>query len=336
VRWSASRRYSRVMDSVSAPRPAPAIVTAARVLRVDSVTAEVVTAMRRAGIRPLLLKGPSTAAWLYGDGAARPYGDTDLLVAPKAYRPAGDVLRGLGFRSRAYAWEPDSQAWLRRADASLVDLHCTLIGAFAPRDKVWKELAAHTDTLRVGGIDVEVPRIPARALHIALHAAQHGDDYQQPSEDLGRAIRLANEKTWREAADVARRIDAVPAFAAGLRLNPDGVRVAERLELPSGPPPAVLLRPKTRAPVAFALDVLTDEKQRRARARLLVRSIFPSPLYMRQWSAMHMTRWPAAFRRGSAGLMVAYLWRPVWVLLRLPKAIMTLRGARRAQARDRG
>ena len=66
-------------------------------LAVDAVTAEVVTALRDAGIRPLLLKGPSIAGWLYGDGAARPYGDSDLLVSPGSYRPAENALRALGF-----------------------------------------------------------------------------------------------------------------------------------------------------------------------------------------------------------------------------------------------
>jgi len=320
------------MESVGAPPANRAIVTAARVLRVDSVSAEVITAMRRVDIRPLLLKGPSTAAWLYGDAVARPYVDTDLLVAPAAYRRAGGVLRELGFRSRAYAWESDSQAWLRRSDASLVDLHCTLIGASAPSDKVWKELTAQTDELRVGGIDVEVLPVPARTLHIALHAAQHGAEHQKPSEDLARALRLADEGTWREAAELARKFDAVAAFAAGLGLNPDGVRLADCLELPAERPPAVTLRPKTEIPVAFALNVLTEEKEVPARARLLFRSIFPPPLYMRQWSASHMTRWPAVLRRGAVGLLMAYLWRPIWVLLQLPRAITAVRRARHRQS----
>lgn len=320
------------MEQDHHPPPSVAVRTAALVLRVDSVTAEVVTAMRNVGVRTLLLKGPSTAAWLYGDGAARPYVDTDLLVSPEDYRRAGGVLRKLGFRSGSYAWEPDSQAWLRPSDASLVDLHCTLIGASAPADKVWEELAAHTDTLRVGGINVEVPPVRARALHIALHAAQHGNHYRQPREDLARALRVADESTWREAADVARGIDALPAFVAGLRPNRDGVRLLEHLKLSAERTPAVALRPTSQAPIAFALNVLTDKKKpHRTRGRLLIRSLAPSPLYMRQWSAMHMTRWPLAVRRGAVGLWLAYLWRPIWILLRLPQAIAALHRARRGQ-----
>ena len=69
------------MQKGSVSSLSPGIRTTALALAIDAVTAQVVTALRANGIRPLLLKGPSIAGWLYGDGAARPYGDSDLLVA---------------------------------------------------------------------------------------------------------------------------------------------------------------------------------------------------------------------------------------------------------------
>ena len=129
----------------------------------------------RGRIPPPLLKGPSIAAWLYGDGAARRYADSDLLVAPGPIDAQGRFFGSSDFTLWGYSWHRDSQTWLRRSDSSNVDLHRSVIGAFAPPDTVWHELAAHTDTLRVGGIDVEVLCLPARAVHVALHAAQHGD-----------------------------------------------------------------------------------------------------------------------------------------------------------------
>jgi hypothetical protein len=321
-----------LMERSSDAKLPPAVHAAAFVLHVDSVTAEVVTAMRAAGIRTLVLKGPSIAAWLYGDGAARPYIDSDLLVASGSYRQAGDLLRGLGFRPLEYSWHRDSQSWRRHSDASSVDLHRSLVGALAPPDTVWRELAVRTDTLRVGGIEVEVLGIPARALHVALHAAQHGVDVPHPLEDLARALGLGDEHVWREAADLARRIEALPAFAAGLRLDAEGVRVANRLGLPAKRPPKVALSAGRKIPVAIALESLASERSVRARTRLVLGALVPSPLYMRHWSAMHMTRWPAALRRGRPGLGMAYLWRPIWILLRLPKAIAALRRARRGQA----
>jgi hypothetical protein len=314
----------------------PPMRTAALVLHVDSVTAEVVTAMRRAGIRPLLLKGPSIATWLYGDGPFRRYGDSDLLVAPGSYRRAGHVLRELGFRHREYVWLGYVETWWRGSGTGAVDLrptsvdlHCSLSGVRAPAQTAWEVFSADTETLQVGGIDVEILRVPARALHVALHAAQHGADGARPLEDLARALRLADEQVWGQAAGLARRLDAVAAFAAGLRLHPDGARLAERLRLPSERPPAVALRLGAQNPVAIALESLASERSLRARAHLLLRGLVPSRRYMRHWSATRMGGWPEALREGPLGLWLAYLWRPIWNLGRLPGAIGAVRGARR-------
>ena len=106
---------------IHAARPMPplssAVRTAALAVRVDRVTAEVVTAMREAGIRSLL-KGPSIATWLYGDGGARPYDDSDLLVAPGAYRHAapsfGTSIFALSEAARGSRGGPPSR---READS---------------------------------------------------------------------------------------------------------------------------------------------------------------------------------------------------------------------------
>ena len=322
------------------PQPPSAFRRAARVLQIDHVTAEIVTAMRAAGIRSLLLKGPSIASWLYRDGAHRAYDDSDILVAPGSYRLAGEVLRELGFRHHEYVWLHYVQTWRRGCELSgvqggwpsLVDLHRSLNGVRASADTVWDVLSADTDTLSVGGVEVEVLCVPARALHVALHAAQHGVDVRRPLEDLGRALRLADDHVWRDAADLARRLDALPAFAAGLRLDPEGARLAERLRLPAERTPPVALRVGTQDPVAIALESLASEEPLRTRALVLLRALAPSALYMRDWSATRMARWPAALREGTLGLWLAYLWRPIWNLGRLPKAIIALRRARRGQA----
>ena len=322
------------MQSRRGSRLPPASSTIALALAVDTVTAEVITALRDAGVRPLLLKGPSIAGWLYRDGVARPYGDSDLLVSPGSYRRAGAVLRELGFRSLGYLSQQhrDSDAWTR-SDHAYVDLHRSLVGADASPDTVWDEVSANTQLLRVGGIDVEVLAIPGRVLHVALHAAQHGVDDEQPLQDLRRAVLTVDDAVWREAAEMARRVDALPAFATGLRLEPVGTLLAEQLELPATRQSLVGLRAGPHVPVAVTLERLATETSLRARARLLFAALFPPPDYMRKWAAGRMGPSSGTGRRARFSLGLAYLWRPIWILLRLPRAMTTVHRVRRGRTK---
>ncbi len=291
-------------------------------LRVDSITAEVVTEMRIHGVRPLLLKGPSISSWLYRDGTPRPYGDSDLLVSPASYRKAGAVLRELGFRPLPDYWDRDSQTWSRDPGSTCVDLHRSLIGVRGPPETLWREFASNTVTLRVGNIDAEVLGPTARAVHIALHAAQHGVDAERPLQDLARALLVVDHSVWGAAAELAHRIDALPAFAAGLRLDPEGVRIGERLGLPG-----VTLLTEPRVPVSIALEELVNEGSWSTAFRRLFRACFPPAPYMRKWSATHMRAGPAALVNGTRGQWLAYLWRAIWILTRLPPAIRAIHRA---------
>ena len=80
-------------------RVTPTLEQAAAVtaMRVDAVSAEVGRALARAGVRPILLKGPTVAELLYRDGAPRRYGDSDLLVAVAQRIAAEAALEASGF-----------------------------------------------------------------------------------------------------------------------------------------------------------------------------------------------------------------------------------------------
>jgi hypothetical protein len=316
------------------------VLVAGLSLRVDAVTAEVVTAMRNAGVRPLLLKGPSTQAWLYRDHALRPYIDTDLLVAPDRYRSAGAVLRGLGFHPMSYSQQGhlDSQTWIRDRDSSYVDLHRSVMGVSAPPAEVWRELSANVDTLRVAGVEVETLAVQGRALHMALHAAQHSDarSNHRLRDDLARALRVTGDDVWRRAAELARALDASPAFAAGLRLDPAGVRLAQRLGLPASTPPLVTVKSGPEVAAAVAIEHLLSERSLRRRAWFLLRALAPSRQYMQSWIRKNTSWESSRVLNGRFGLLIAYLWRPVLIVVRLPKAVSTVLRAHRSQRRGSG
>ncbi len=208
-----------------------------------------VRAFGRAGVRSVLLKGPAVARWLYGPTESRRYTDIDLLVAEPDLPVACQALAGLGFARLA---EPDPLLAVNRhhrvlgraGDGLVVELHWTLMNVGVPATRVWDVLTEQTERIAVGGEEVEILSAPARTMHLALHAVQHGA-VGRPREDLERGITLLDLEMWEQARDLALRLEWTSPFVAGLRACPPGRELADRLGLPEAP---VYWRLRSRAP----------------------------------------------------------------------------------------
>jgi hypothetical protein len=157
----------------------------------------------------------------------------------------------------------------------------------------------------VRGIPVSVLVPPARAVVVVLHAAQHGARVQKPLDDLAQALAQLPVEVWEAASALARRLDATTAFAAGLRLLPEGSVQAATLGLPIQHSAETTLRADTARPMALGFDWLARTPGVRAKARLVRAKAVPDGAFMRAWS-------PLA-RRGRAGLAAAYFWRVLWL-----------------------
>ena len=313
------------MDSRQYASPSVDAMLTAWALCVDRLTAELAEAFAEDGVPCILLKGPVIARWLYDDGSVRPYNDCDLLVPPRQLAAAQTILRQRGFADTASPLAHprlDSHEWARAEHH--VDLHTTLIGIRAEAQTVWDELSSMTETEQVGGVTVQVLGLAARALHIALHAAQHGPEDEKPTEDLRRALLLVSEQTWRDAAELAVRLHAVAAFATGLRLLPAGAELATRLDLAKAVSAEAALRLEP-VPLALAFEHLAGVAGWRARLTIVLRELVPTPAFMCWWS-------PLA-RRGRLGLAAAYCWRPLYLLVHLGPGFLAWRRARRGVGR---
>ncbi len=291
-------------------------------LMVDAVTVEVVTALRGAGVRPLLMKGPLLAE-LY-DGAARPYADTDLLVAPDAIPAAQLALGALGFfqaeRDEDFPDPLAGHAW-RRPGGGVVDLHRTLPLVAARPAEVWDAVSQGARAISLGGEEVEAVGAETTALLAALHPLHHRMEELKPVRDLEAAVAGLPEEAWLAAARLAARLGADQALAAGLRLVPEGRPLADRLGLPTDLTPQLALLAGGENPVALGIERLAGARGLRARARVLGRALWPRPTAMRAWYALA--------RRGRSGLVAAYLLRPAWLVGQLPVALGVWREARR-------
>ena len=280
---------------------------AVRTLQVDRKTADVVRALEAAGVASILLKGPSVEHWL-GDNLARAYGDTDLLVPRKSFVEAERTLGRFGFTCLRDTNPFDAverglyhaRKW-KRPDGAVVDLHCTVPGVGVTPEKLWEILRDETATLRVGGAEVDVLGRVATAVQLALHAAVHGAKKAKPLGELQRALDRFDRSTWSAARALAERLNAIPAFATGLRLLPAGCRLADQLKLPRERSVEVALRATSPPRGALAFEQLARTRGVRPLAATVLRRLFPPPSFMRN-------RFPLA-SRGPVGLLAAYVAR---------------------------
>lgn len=298
-----------------------ALELTARSLRIDRVTGEVVGALRDAGIASLLIKGPVLARRLYDDGAARPYVDSDLMVDPRQFTAAEELLLGRGFERAGEdeqlrpEWVRHEQPLMRPSEGIWVELHWRLMHYGAAPRTVWEAFTRDSAQMRIGGVLVDVPADPQLALHATVHVAQHGP-LPFPAEDLSRALDRLPFEVWVAAAELARELDATSAMAAGLWLLEQGRPMAEALGL--GPDGVA----------AFALERVSRAESWREKVRLALGIAFPTPEHMRSFNK------PLA-RFGTAGLAAAYAWRPIELSAGIAPALMARRRARSSRADGR-
>jgi hypothetical protein len=316
-------------QSVAVPIPT-AMRAAVRSMSVDRAVVEVIPRLRDAGIPSILLKGPSHARWLYDDPDERTYADCDLLVPPGDAVGAESVLADAGFVRRGFESvvhdRPHYGFPLWRADNVSVDLHTTFLGINAPPDRVWDTLEARTQAMPLAGDQVPVLDPVARALVLVLHAAKDGGKREGRGNKAIRDLELAVDRIpiedWRRTSELATELDAMEAFAAGLRRIEPGERLADELELSDRMSPEVALRLQQPPPLAVGVDWMMHDATPTEGLRLAARKVWPPPAYMRAWSRLA--------GRGNLGLALAYVGRPFWVAWKLIPAIRAARKARKA------
>jgi hypothetical protein len=297
---------------------------AIQTLAIDAASAEVVAAFAASGLRSVLLKGPAMARWLYDDPTERAYGDIDLLVDPSTFDQAEAVLRDVGFSRQIYPVAPHHTQWSRQGTPRItVELHRSLLFVRCPEARVWSALSREPAELEVAGTTVQIPRLQARLLVVALHAAVHGVGFDHAIADLHRALQRATVAEWDGAAALASELDVIEPFAAALRFDPLGADVANSLLLP----PIrreFALQLLNAPPTGVGLERLFEANSTVDRLRLLARKFVPTREFMRNWQ-------PLA-RRGAFGLVATYLWRPFWLVWKAPSGF---RAWRRADALQR-
>lgn len=302
---------------------ASALHAAAEGLRLETLVAENAATLADVGVETIVLKGVSFARLLYPEGG-RVSGDVDLLVQHSDVARASTALEAHGFVLR-----PPAERLPMATDAAIgfarpgkggvecfIDLHWNMHGSLTTPEHTWRVLSANTRELDVAGRPVRVLSPAGCALHVALHAARSGLGGKR-REDLRRAVRRLPPRVWARAAVLARELELEDAFAAGVRLIPIGVELADRLELTTTRPDP------WRFPCAWPVHgservrVVLVRRSPREAARLVRTALFPgkdrvlrearSPRARRSVLAAYLDHWrrlardvPRAFRTGWA------------------------------------
>ena len=306
--------------------PNASIVMVARSLLLDRAAAAAVEHLHQGGVPSILLKGAAIATWLYDNGEVRPYVDIDLLVSPAQFDTAKDLLSQLGYRPRLIGADP-SELGPKELDLLgpanvCIDLHHGLLGASGPAQYCWEVLSDHTVELKLAnGPEVRVLDLHARAMHLALHAAQNGPIDIKAVADLERGLAKVSRTDWERAVVLAKQIGAAEAFAAGLRLVPAGQALADDLSLTRRLTVELALRTQSAPPEAMFFERLRESQGARRKAALLLRRLFPTPASLRDKSELA--------RRGTVGMFVARVVHPLGVAVRFgPASIAWLRAWR--------
>lgn len=287
----------------------------------DALALEASEALAAAGVDALLLKGASVAQMLYRPGEHPGYTDVDLLTARADRARAGEVLSALGYTNATEAYGAEDlpgilhghhwQGFLPGFGNVVIDLHWQLEGCEARPDVVWSALARHRMTIELAG-----GRIPALdrvglALHLALHAAQHGPDDLKALGDLDRSISRWPATIWKQATGLAGEVQAVDALAAGLRLLPAGAALADELGLPPAEAQLWAIAHRSEEPRgALHLAAFSQAKSARERLDIARRAVLPK----RAWIAREY----GGTATGSLRLLPAYgvhaLRSPAWAV----------------------
>jgi hypothetical protein len=309
------------------PSQDPQVVETALRLRFELATVQLFEAFEAAGLDARLLKGPALTQWLYSDSERRGYLDIDLLVPPSDRAGVEEILASRGYarnyddRTLPPWWREHASAWVR-SDGVTIDLHRTLGGIRASDETAWQILSRDPAPVAVGGREVPALGLTARALHVVLHAAHHGADWEGPTAELERALARSDEAFWHQVARLAEELDATDALAAGLALTDAGRRLAEDLGLARVQSVEAALYASSPPPTALGFEQLAQAGGVRARLAIMWHKAFPPAEFIRHWD-------PGA-ARSRAALVRGYVRRPFWLLRHAPEGMRAWRRARRS------
>jgi hypothetical protein len=205
------------------------------------------------GIRAIPFKGPTLAAYAYGNLGLRQYTDLDLLILPADLPRARDLLAAEGYHSGLHLTRGQQAAYLasigqipfvKDGGVCVTELHARI----APRDfhfplgleRVWPRLR----TVSINGRAVPCLAGEDLLLVLCAHGAKHCWSRLTWVCDLAEVLRVEPSMNWARIVEEARDLRCTRILQLGLVLAHD---------LLQAPVPVDLLQQAQRPPAIRAL-----------------------------------------------------------------------------------
>lgn len=192
-------------------------LTAQRNLLLSAELVRLIDHFRRAGIRVLTFKGVIAAVQFYGGLTERPSGDLDLLVEPRDYARAAEVLVGAGYDPGVEYPTSLQRAFANSEKGTDVDLHWgipPILPRFSRRT-LWNH-ATHIEL-----IGTSVPTFD-RSSAMAIAAINAVKAYWNVSlrqhVDVAVSLRRLSVEEWRALSRRSKRIGCLNCVLAAARV----------------------------------------------------------------------------------------------------------------------
>ena len=167
---------------------------------------EIVRLLARAGIMAVPFKGPTLSMRVYKSITLRQFIDLDILVMPKHFEQAVELLLEKGYKLHSSSIPTKRQLLRinRRKDASLihpddnirVELHWKLSGSYFSMPLQLSRLWSRMDQTVLAGVPIGTLPFNDLFVYLCLHAARHGFERLEWICDLNELIRNEIDADW--------------------------------------------------------------------------------------------------------------------------------------------
>ena len=164
-----------------------------------------VDGLEQLGIESMTFKGPSLAAWAYGDVGHRQFRDMDLLVPRESFLAARDYLVGQGFQplyeasgehERDHLLSHYASEFISLDRRTRIDLHWGFARRYSFLGPRSGELWPGRRFVQLGAGEAPTPSAEDTLLLLCLHGSKHGWTELKQVVDVAEAVRSIPDLDW--------------------------------------------------------------------------------------------------------------------------------------------